>query len=66
MAEVSADVEGTSIVAWRKIGSLFQDVGPNGEVQPLDTRLAAAVGGALLSDALVSAPGVVGINRKNC
>jgi hypothetical protein len=64
MAQVSADVEGTNIVAWKNIGSLFRDVGPDGEIQPLDTRLAVAIAGALLSDALVSGPSVVGINSK--
>lgn len=64
-AEVIAEVQGTVIVGWReKIGALFRDVGPDGEVLPLDTRLAAATGGALLSDAIVSAPGVIGINSQ--
>jgi hypothetical protein len=35
IAQVSADVEGTNIVAWRNIGSLFLDVGPDDEAQPL-------------------------------
>jgi hypothetical protein len=63
-AELIAEVEGSRIVRWRKIGSLFQDVGPDGEVQPLDTRLPAAVIGALLSDGAASARGVVGINTR--
>jgi hypothetical protein len=64
-AELVAEVRGTKIVGWReRIGSLFRDVGPDGEVLPLDTRLAAATGGALLADAWVSSPGVVGINSR--
>jgi hypothetical protein len=39
IAQVSADVEGTNIVAWSNIGSLFLDVGPDDEVQPLATQL---------------------------
>jgi hypothetical protein len=64
MAELIAEVEGERLVGWRKIGSLFQDVGPDGEVQPLDTRVPAAIMGALLSDGALNAPGVVGINRR--
>jgi len=65
MAELVAEVEGGQIVAWReRTGSLFQDIGPDGEVLPLDRRLAAASAGALLSDALVSRPGVIAISGR--
>jgi hypothetical protein len=64
MAELIAEVEGDRIVGWRKMGSLIQDVGPDDEVQPLDTRGPAAIMGALLSDGAVNAPGVVGINSR--
>ena len=65
MAELVAEVEGGQIVAWReRTGSLFQDIGPDGEVLPLDRRLAAASAGALLSDALVSRPGVITISGR--
>jgi hypothetical protein len=64
MAELIAEVEGERIVGWRKIGSLFQDVGPDGEVQPLDTRLPAAIMGARLADGALNAPGVIGINTR--
>jgi hypothetical protein len=64
MAELIAEVEGSRIAGWRQVGSLFQDVGPNGEVAPLDTRLPAAIMGALLSDGAASARGVVGINSR--
>ena len=64
MAELIAEVDGERIVGWRKIGSLFQDVEPDGEVQPLDTRIPAALMGAFLSDAALDAPGVIGINRR--
>jgi hypothetical protein len=64
MAELIAEVDGERIVGWRKIGSHFQDVGSDGEVQPLDTRVPAALMGAFLSDAALDAPGVVGINRR--
>src|SRR5215471_19330808 len=64
-AELIAEVEGAQIVGWReKVGALFRDVGPNGDLEPLDLRPAAAVSGALLADAMVSAPGVVGINSR--
>jgi hypothetical protein len=64
MAELIAEIEGSRIAGWRKVGSLFQDIGPDGEVEPLDTRLPAAVMGALLSDGAASASGAVGINRR--
>jgi hypothetical protein len=64
MAELIAEVEGDRIAGWRKIGSLFQDVGPNGEVEPLDTRLPGAIMDALLSDGAARALGVVGINSR--
>jgi hypothetical protein len=63
MAELIAEVEGNRIAGWRQVGSLFQDVGP-GEVASLDTRLPAAIMGALLSDGAASARGVVGINSR--
>jgi hypothetical protein len=63
--ELVAEVEGTQIVAWREgSGTHIRNVGPDGELEPLDFRPAAAVSGALLADAMVSAPGVVGINRR--
>ena len=64
MAEVIAEVEGDRISGWRKVGSLFQDVDPDGKVEPLDTRLPAAIMGALLSDGAASARGIVGINSR--
>jgi hypothetical protein len=64
MAELIAEVEGSRIAGWRKVGSLYQDVGPDGEVEPLDTRLPATIMGALLSDGAASARGVVGINSR--
>ena len=30
MAELIAEIEGNRITGWRKVGSLFQDVGPDG------------------------------------
>ena len=64
MAEVIAEVENKRVFGWRKVGSLVQDVGPDGKVKPLDTRLPAAIMGALLSDGAASARGVVGINSR--
>jgi hypothetical protein len=64
MAEVIGEVEGDRVSGWRKVGSTFQDVGPDGRVEPLDTRLPAAIMGALLSDGAASARGVVGINSR--
>jgi hypothetical protein len=56
MAEVSADVEGTKC-RLGIIGSLIQNVGPDGEVQPLDTLLAVAIAGAF---------GCIGERTKCC
>ena len=64
MAEVFGEVEGSQVSGWRKVGSLIQDVGPDGTVEPLDTKLPAAIMGALLSDGEASARGVVGINSR--
>lgn len=64
MAEVIGEVEDNRVCGWRKVGSLIQDVGPDGKVEPLDTRLPAAIMGALLSDGAASARGVVGINSR--
>ena len=64
MAEVVGEVDDSRVSGWRKVGSLFQDVGPDGDVDPLDTRLPAAIMGALLSDGAASAHGVVGINSR--
>jgi hypothetical protein len=64
MAEVIGEVGGGQVSGWRKIGSLVQDVGPDGTVEPLDTKLPAAIMGALLSDGEASARGVVGINTQ--
>jgi hypothetical protein len=61
-AELIAEIEGSRITNWRKVGSLFQDVGPNGKLEPVDTRLSAATMGALLSDGAANARGAVGIN----
>ena len=63
-AEVIAEVEGRRISGWRKIGSQSQYVGPDGEVQPLDARLPAAIMGALLSDGAASERGALGINSR--
>jgi hypothetical protein len=65
MVELVAEVEGTRIVGWRKrIGAIFRDVAPDGEVLPLDIRPALFTAGSSLADLLVSAPGVIGINNK--
>ena len=63
-AEVIGEVEDDRVSGWKKVGSLFQDVGPDGKIEPLDTRLPAAIMGALLSDGAASARGVVGINSR--
>ena len=64
MAEVIAEVEDNRVSGWRKVGSLIQGVGPDGKVEPLDTRLPGAIIGALLSDGAASERGVVGINSR--
>lgn len=64
MAEVIGDVEDNRVSGWKKVGSTFQNVGPDGRVEPLDTRLPAAIMGALLSDGAASARCVVGINSR--
>ena len=64
MAEVIGEVEGSQVSGWRKVGSIIQNVGPDGTVEPLDTKLPAAIMGALLSDGEASARGVVGINSR--
>lgn len=63
-AEVIAEVEGGRIVGWGKIGVFFRDVGPDGEVTPPDTRLAASIIGALMADGAASTHGAVGINSR--
>ena len=63
-AEVMAEVEGCQIVCWRKVSSLAQDVGPDGEVEPLGTRLPGDIMGALVADGAAKAHGVVGINGR--
>ena len=65
MAEVIGEVEDNRVSGWRKVGSLIQEVGPDGKVAPLDTRLPAAIMGALLSDGAASARGVVH-QQSNC
>jgi hypothetical protein len=65
MAELAAEVEGAQIVGWRKrIGAVFRDVARNGEVLPLDVSAAVLDAGSGLADAMVSSPGVIGINSK--
>ena len=64
MAEVIGKVQNGQVAGWGKVGSLTQDVGPDGTVEPLDTELPAAVVGALLSDEEASARGVIGINSR--
>lgn len=64
MAEVIGEVEDNQVSGWKNVGSLFQDVGPDGTVEPVDTKLPAAIMGALLSDGEASARGVVGINSR--
>ena len=64
VAEVIGEVEGSQVSGWRKIGSLIQDVEPDGTVEPLDAKLPAAIMSALLSDGRASAHGVVGINSR--
>jgi hypothetical protein len=64
MAELIAEVEGGRIVGWTKVGASFRDVGPDGEVAPLDTRLAASIIGALMADGTASLHGAVGINSR--
>ena len=64
MAEVIGEIEASRVSGWRKVGSLIQKVGPDGKVEPLDTRLPAAIMGALFSDGVASARGVVGINSR--
>lgn len=64
VAEVIGEVEGSQISGWRKVGSLIQDIRPDGTVEPLDTKLPAAIMGALLADGKARAHGVVGINSR--
>ena len=64
MAEVIGEVDDNRVFGRRKVGSLIQDVGPDGKVEPLDTRLPAAIMGALLSDGAASARAAVGINSR--
>ena len=64
VAEVIGEVQDSRVLGWRKVGSLVQAVGPDGKVEPLDTRLPAAIMGAFLSDGAASARGVVGINSR--
>ena len=64
MAELIAEVEGGRIVGWSKVGASFRDVGPDGEVAPPDTRLAASIIGALMADGTASFHGAVGINSR--
>lgn len=64
MAEVIGEVEDDQVSGWRKVGSLVQNVGPDGKVEPLDTRLPAAIMSALLSDGAASEHGIVGINSR--
>ena len=64
MAELIAEVEGGRIVGWSKVGASFRDVGPDGEVAPPDTRLAASIIGALMADGTASLHGAVGINGR--
>ncbi|CAN0501205.1 unnamed protein product, partial [Phaeothamnion confervicola] len=64
MAELIAEVEGGRIVGWSKVGSSYRDVGPDGEVAPPDTRLAASIIGALMADGTASLHGAVGINSR--
>ena len=63
-AEVIAEIEGSRIVGWGKVGALFHDVGPDGEVAPPDTRSAASIIGALMADGAASTHGAVGINSR--
>ena len=63
-AEVIAEIKGGCIVGWGKVGSLFHDVGPDGEVAPPDTRLAASIIGALMADGAASTHGAIGINSR--
>ena len=63
-AEVIAEIEGDRIVGWGKVGALFRDVGPDGEVAPPDTRLASSIIGALMADGAASTHGAVGINSR--
>ena len=64
MAELIAEVEGARIVGWSKVGASFRDVGPDGEVAPPDTRMAASIIGALMADGTASLHGAVGINSR--
>ena len=64
MAEVIGDVVDSRVSGWRKVGSVIQNVGPDGNVDPLDTRLPAAIMGAFLADGAANARGVVGINSR--
>jgi hypothetical protein len=63
-AELIAEVEDGRIAGWSQVSSLFQDVGPDGKVEPIDTRVSAAIMGALLSDGAASARGAIGINSR--
>ncbi|MFM9939743.1 MAG: hypothetical protein ACKVP7_09625 [Hyphomicrobiaceae bacterium] len=64
MAELIAEVDGGRIVGWSEVGASLQDVGPDGEVAPPDTRLAASIIGALMADGTASLHGAVGINSR--
>ena len=64
MAELIAEVERGRSVGWSKVGASFRDVGPDGEVAPPETRLAASIIGALMADGTASLHGAVGINSR--
>lgn len=64
VAEVIAEVEEGRITEWGDVGATYQTIHADGEVEPLDTRMAVAVIGAGLADGTASAHGVIGINRR--
>ena len=64
MAELNAEVERGRGVGWSKVGASFRDVGPDGEVVPPDTRLAASIISALMADGTARLHGAVGINSR--
>ncbi len=64
MPRPGLEVEGGRIVGWNKVNASFRDVGPDGEVAPPDTRLAASIIGALMADGTASLHGAVGINSR--
>jgi hypothetical protein len=64
LAEVIGEVEDNRVSGWGKVGSVVQDVGPDGKVELLDTRLPAAIVGAPISDGAARARCGVGINSR--